>query len=145
MSLSTTPSNFKIIIQLIMLVNGKWYGYAENEMHALRENLGVALHVMPHMAIQLYQKCICQESFNIVFWGIQFLLYKVSKLLTVYLKTEFSFIIIIFLANWYAYFSIQTYVHGRYAIENNFKRWISKMKASVQSENIFFQFFLCWL
>lgn len=58
MSLSTTPSNFKIIIQLIMLVNGNWYGYAENEMHALRENLGVALHLMPHMAIQLYQKCI---------------------------------------------------------------------------------------
>lgn len=83
MSLSTTPSNFKIIIQLhvLMLVNGKWYGYTENEMHALRENLGVALHLMPHMAIQLYQKCICQERFNIVFWGIQFLLYmyKVSS------------------------------------------------------------------
>lgn len=72
MSLSTTPSNFKMIIQLhvpttttctnYMLVNGKWYGYTENEMHALRENLGVALHVMPHMAIQLYQNVYAKKG-----------------------------------------------------------------------------------
>lgn len=61
MSLSTTPSNFKIIIQLIMLVNGKWYGYTENEMHALRENLGVALHVMPHMAIPVSKMYILRK------------------------------------------------------------------------------------
>lgn len=34
-----------------MLVNGKWYGYIENEMYVFRENLGVVLYVMLYMVI----------------------------------------------------------------------------------------------